>query len=673
MYLWQKTITRDVLYVVVSALVMFVCGTYLPNCGIYEQESAAALAEEAQQKSIVRAIQAETETDEEARQNAIIRDAVTLAVEAQARRRNSRSNSINGSRRSSNSRRGSGSHSISIDPSMDSGGGMIELSPPSVVSEAKADGPPSALMLATGAVSSSLASTSTSASASGSAEAEEYDDSESLNAQGTRSPRSGGRGDSYMRACSFLLGYLCSWRLFFRVYVASLVSLAASICFWTGAYNLLLEVFLWLANENETAAYTLNLVLGWALMWLTGTLFEQAGLDRGVVAPSAVPASAAAAAGAPAILPPPDAPGSLQPYHSSFEKRVRVYVRATLAITGTMMFWLGASMLLEQASEVYYHDTSDKPVPQESSRESRTALHCHECTESTPTRNAVFVLLGLALFVVTDTMAVHAGVEESIQQTAALVADVNAQQQDMASSSQAAAAAPSSSSSSSTVVASASLPRASRSARLLSHPLMKHVRALSSLLGVMMLWEGLWDAAFTPEAEAAGWGRMLVYTFVGLFGLQLTDSLFANSGVVPPFSINKRRTAVQQRLGYQLEEQKILRAGAGGQAHDPDMLAQYDARQQQHQPQQPPPQATTVPSFAAPAPQQPLPQRQQQYHPHGTILSASAAHQQQLQNGLSSALSMALDGIPPSPVLTPPVDHTAALAQSKAPFSALKD
>jgi hypothetical protein len=433
---------------------------------------------------------------------------------------------------------------------------------------------------------------------------------------------------------------------------------------------LLLEVFLWLANENETAAYTLNLVLGWALMWLTGTLFEQAGLDRGVVAPSAVSASASAdAAGAPAVLPPPDAPGSLQPYRSSFEKRVRVYVRATLAITGTMMFWLGASMLLEQASEVYYHDTSDKPVPQESSRESRTALHCHECTESTPTRNAVFVLLGLALFVVTDTMAVHAGVEESIQQTAALVADVNAQQQqDLASSSSQAVAA--SSSSSGAAAASAFLPRVSRSARLLSHPLMKHVRALSSLLGVMMLWEGLWDAAFTPEAEAAGWGRMLVYTFVGLFGLQLTDSLFANSGVVPPFSINKRRTAVQQRLGYQLEEQKILRAGAGGQAHDPDMLAQYDARQQQSHP----PQATTVPSFAAPAPQQPLPQRQHQYHPHGTILSASAAHQQQLQNGLSSALSMALeDGIPPSPVLTPPVDHTAALAQSKAPFSALRD
>jgi len=77
---------------------------------------------------------------------------------------------------------------------------------------------------------------------------------------------------------------------------------------------------------------------------------------------------------------------------------VRVYIRAVLAVTGCMMFWLGASMLLEELSALFYTAT-----PAEGGGSS-AALHCHECTESTPARNAIFISVAIVIFLLTDTV-----------------------------------------------------------------------------------------------------------------------------------------------------------------------------------------------------------------------------------------------------------------------------
>jgi len=281
----------------------------------------------------------------------------------------------------------------------------------------------------------------------------------------------------------------------------------------------------------------------------------------------------------------------------------------------------------------------------------------------------VFVLLGFGIFVLTDTLAVHAGVEESIHQTGALVGEGDRS-----------GSAAVSASSSAAVLSS---PSRSRSTRFLSHPIVKHLRALLSLWGVMMLWEGIWDAAFTAEAEQAGLGRMVLFTLVGLFGLQITDSLFANAGVVPPFAINKRRAVTQQRLGFQLEEQKMLRAEAGGTAHDPEVLAQFEALQQMQQQQQLQQQQQAAPTAATMSgvAKGLNGQHQQQQSPAPLAFSQADLN---LHRGLASALSSALDSGGsggnstgsdrfPSPVLSPPADSVAALAQSKAPFHVLLD
>ena len=75
--------------------------------------------------------------------------------------------------------------------------------------------------------------------------------------------------ESYSRACIYLITQLCHWREFFLVYVVSLISLMVSIGFWTGSYNLLLSLFMWVTMDHAWLAYALSLLVGWALMWAT--------------------------------------------------------------------------------------------------------------------------------------------------------------------------------------------------------------------------------------------------------------------------------------------------------------------------------------------------------------------------------------------------------------------
>lgn len=396
---------------------------------------------------------------------------------------------------------------------------------------------------------------------------------------------------------------------------------------------MLLEFFLLVSASKDWLAYTLNLVIGWALMWATGTLFEQAGLTEEETEPleSKPPTSPHVVAGEePAVAPAP-------PKKSCLPPRLHVYVRASLAITGCMMFWLGASMLLEIWSNVYYvSPTDDSARPPDES--TNGVLHCNDCTDSTPARNGIFILLGLFMFVITDTMAIHAGVEESIQSIAPEMTAAQ-QQHDAAASS---SSLPVDQHRLVSVVGSdshlASAPPRSTFARFLANPLVRHIRALTSLMGVMMLWEGVWDAAFNAEAESHGWERMVVYTSVGLIGLMLTNSLFANSGVVPPFAMAKRSTQIQQRLGFHLQEKHFLSAAHGGQAHDPDMLSALEP--QRSADDAAPADAPSFNTLRHPSPQAP------------TTVGSNAA--------MSS-----------SPVPTPPLDGAQLDMSSKLPFRSM--
>jgi hypothetical protein len=47
LYLFKKTVLRDCLYVIVCAIIMGMTSTYLPNCGIYEDDKAQIDAQEA--------------------------------------------------------------------------------------------------------------------------------------------------------------------------------------------------------------------------------------------------------------------------------------------------------------------------------------------------------------------------------------------------------------------------------------------------------------------------------------------------------------------------------------------------------------------------------------------------------------------------------------------------
>lgn len=320
--------------------------------------------------------------------------------------------------------------------------------------------------------------------------------------------------------------------------------------------------------------------------------------------------------------------------------RTLVYTRATLAITGCMMFWLGASMLLEELSQIYYKRSGDHTAEDHADD---STLHCDACTESTPTRNGVFILLGLAFFLATGTVAIHAGVEDSIQSApaadGATVAD---------GPTPAAVSAP------------PPPPRSrSRLRRFLHHPLLRHIRALISLTGVMMLWEGIWDAAFDAEAEAAGWPRMLIFACAGMLGLQITDSLFSNAGVVPPFALAKRSMHVQQRLGFHLQEQKFVRAQQGGHMHDADVMARFAEQQQRTRSSSHPNSGGALSDDAPPSPSVRSAMKQVGRGPSFHSLPTTDEQQR--------------PGNVPSPVLTPPKDSVQALAHSKAPFSALAD
>jgi hypothetical protein len=650
LYLWERSIARDILYVINSGIILCICDTYLPNCGIYEESSGAAAAEAAAQAAIVRAVEEETETEAEAAEHAIIRAKLNERARS---RESSRRASREGSGRTSRSasiiedRGMADGINIDMNDSEDGRSVMIELSPPAPSSRDDL------------VIGSSISPPPLHSSDSG--------EEELLRSNSNQ---------SYFRACSFLLSQLCSWRVFFKVYVSSIVSLLSSICFWTGAYNLLLALFLLISHHDQTLAYTLNLVIGWALMWSTGTLFEQAGLseEEGTVPSASSPLS-------------PEELALVESERRKWTSRLLVYIRATIAITGCMMFWLGASMLLEQLSQIYY-DESDTSAPSDPATQS--ALHCNECTESTPTRNGVFVLLGMCFFLLTGTVAIHAGVEDSIQSSPPLEGN-NAG----ISVSSVSVSAPSA------AVSLVTPPpdRTSRMTRFLRHPLMLHIRALISLTGVMMLWEGIWDGAFDANAEAAGWPRMVLFMCIGLFGLQLTDSLFANAGVVPPFALAKRSMQVQQKLGYHLQEQVFVRAEIGGQPHNPHMIAQFGFNQQlnSHQPQlsvpDPIPPYTyndnqehdhqsssmdtphsniNIPSvsFHSLRSIPPMKSTGGYIHPHAS--SGSSAPIIPMDSMHSNSVSSPSRSISLSPVLTPPKDVLSALNQSKAPFTQLE-
>ena len=184
--------------------------------------------------------------------------------------------------------------------------------------------------------------------------------------------------------------------------------------------------------------------------------------------------------------------------------------------------------------------------------------------------------------------------------------------------------------------------RVSRCTKFLAHPFMRHVRAIASLVAVMALWEGIWDAAFTADAEHAGWQRMFVYTMVGLLGLMLTNSLFSNSGVIAPFSISKRGLEVQRKLGFYLQEKRFERAGAGGFAHDESM-------QQQQQ------QSTSGSSHPVRLGSDDL------LSPPFIALRSDDSVRDQASPGV------------PYPVPSPPRDSAFALGESKEPFREMHD
>lgn len=241
----------------------------------------------------------------------------------------------------------------------------------------------------------------------------------------------------------------------------------------------------------------------------------------------------------------------------------------------------------------------------------------------------------------------------------------------------------------------------SRCNRILGHPLMRHLRALSSLTGVMMIWEAIWDAAFTAQVERAGWPRMLVYAFVGLLGLMLTDSLFANSGVVPPFALAKRQMAVQQRLGFRLQEQQSMRHLHVHVDADPDADADTDTNGNAPVTM---PQCcstgATVRQPELPKGVQPAAQSQRQrlhdgpcdrdgasdrtVHPPVCTPDSSAAITRTLPPHYDSTITDAQPNTQqranqqqhrahaPSPVPTPPADVLQALGNSKIPFTMMQ-
>lgn len=410
LHLWPKSVGRDFAYVFVGAALMCVCGTFLSNCGIYEADDGSAAREEATQAAMVRAAEIDQDDDQITKQHHAEERCRTRS------RTDSHSHSGSGSRRMSNADRGLGLRAIG------SNGSEMELdqlcqssdviTSGSIRSSADPGHPRAAPVAPSphGCEAPHSPRPSHSNLERRSSRSELLAEEEDVGASASASP-------SYAGACLYLLTRLCSWRDLVRVYIASFVSLLASIAFWTGAYNLLLEFFFLVAGYRAALAYSLNLLIGWALMWLTGTLFEQAGLeetkgsaeeeecvDSGVAMSAAAAAAAAASHLQSSSIPPPlhatSAPPSVRRAHvpTRVSSRVRVYIRAVLAVTGCMMFWLGASMLLEQLSALFYTAT-----PAEGGGSS-AALHCNECTESTPARNAIFIIIAIIIFLLTDTV-----------------------------------------------------------------------------------------------------------------------------------------------------------------------------------------------------------------------------------------------------------------------------
>lgn len=166
------------------------------------------------------------------------------------------------------------------------------------------------------------------------------------------------------------------------------------------------------------------------------------------------------------------------------------------------------------------------------------------------------------------------------------------------------------------------------------------------------------DAAFTAEAEQSGLPRMLIYTGVGLVGLMLTNSLFANSGVVPPFALAKRSQQVQQRLGAHLEEKKIERAAAGGYAHPEEAATHWQLQRQQQQlsrqlESQMNQSLGALPDESGLSPSPP---------PFNALRSDSSGSDRSPRSSV---------GVP-SPVPTPPTDSNGTL-DSKVAFTQLQD
>jgi hypothetical protein len=159
---------------------------------------------------------------------------------------------------------------------------------------------------------------------------------------------------------------------------------------------------------------------------------------------------------------------------------------------------------------------------------------------------------------------------------------------------------------------------------------------------------------------------MVIYSGLGLLGLQLTNSLFANAGVVPPFVMARRSMAVQQKLGVHLQKQqslRILKAASGGFRHSDAMRAELEHRHTPRHGKLHLSDSDVAPGSAPP----PLSQ-----------LSADSAVSFPAFRGVAVEVSSqpvdvtAISRPPPStsPVLTPR-DPVAALANSKAPFNAM--
>lgn len=152
---------------------------------------------------------------------------------------------------------------------------------------------------------------------------------------------------------------------------------------------------------------------------------------------------------------------------------------------------------------------------------------------------------------------------------------------------------------------------------------------------------------------------MLIYTCVGLVGLMLTNSLFANSGVVPPFALAKRSQQVQQRLGAHLEEKKIERAAAGGYSHPEEVSSHMQLQRQQQQlsrqlESQMHHSVGALPDDGVSSPISPP--------PFNALRSDSSGSDRSPRSSVGS----------PSPVPTPPNDSNGTL-DSKVAFTQLKD